>query len=146
MARPSLRLMHMNGKYSQFKRYLSSGVIGNLIGWVIYNSIYILNPITWNKATISWIFGWIIGVALQHDIHHRWTFLESETSYLKSLSASYVAYSFGFVISTFVLFILIEKLYVNIQIGWLVAVLSGVIVNYFFLKNHVFKTKIKNTT
>jgi len=130
----------MFAKYAQLKRYLISGTIGNLIGWIIYNSIYLINPIIWNKATISWVIGYIVGVALQHDIHYRWTFLESNTPYTKSLFSSYIAYSFGFVISTFVLYILVERLYVYLQISWLCAVLSGVLANYFFLKEHVFKS------
>ncbi len=122
----------------RLKKYLSVGVIGNAIGWIIYNLIYILNPYDWNKATTTWLVSYLIGVAQQHEMHRRWTFFDSEEKYISSLGKSYLAYSLGLVISTLVNFSLVNSLDVHIQISWFLSVVSSVVVNYIFLKRLAF--------
>lgn len=123
----------------RIRKYLVVGLIGNSIGWVIYNLIFIANPYTWNKATTTWLVSYLIGVAQQHEMHRRWTFNDSDEEYLSSLLKSYLAYSLGLIVSTAVNFYLINLLNLGLQLSWLFSVISSIVVNYFFLKRLAFK-------
>ena len=125
--------------FSRVKRYLIVGALGNLIGWVIYNIIFLANPIEWNKATTSWVLSYLIVVAQQHDLHRRMTFQDSEQEYVSSLLNSYFAYSLGLIVSSSANLYFVSVLSLGIQVSWLFSVISSVIVNYFALKRIAFR-------
>ena len=119
-------------------RFAVVGFIGTLLGWISYNIIYQINPMDWNKATTSWTVNYLLGITVQHALHRKWTFVDSDTPYLRSLRGAYVAYSGGLIISTAINFYFVSVLSINLQIAWLVSVIAGAISNFILLRKFSF--------
>lgn len=118
-------------------RYLVVGGGGTAIGWLIYELIYFLNPLTSARATSSWLIGYLWGVIQQHWMHRRWTFTD-DGPYLSSLGRAYIAYSGGLVASVATNAIITLGLEWHHRIGWVGAVGASVLVNYFALRHYAF--------
>jgi len=118
-------------------RLVLMAIFGALLGWVIYELIYIYNPFE-PRATSSWILAFILGVARQHALH-RWLTFQSKSSYWKSLMRAYVMYSTSLILGTILNFILINHFNFNHRIAWLACLGLTACISLFFLRNYVFK-------
>jgi len=121
-------------------RFILVGILGVIIGWVVYNLIYFINPMLEYRATTTWVMAYVFGVWQQHGLHRILTFEKTEVSYQKSLRRSYLAYMAGLIISTPINFSLVEIMDLGVQQSWAISVLASTMVNYYLLKNFAFET------
>ncbi|AXG69892.1 GtrA-like protein [Kordia sp. SMS9] len=112
-------------------------VIGAVLGFVTYEIVYYFNPFS-PRATISWIFAFIIGIARQHALHRQFTF-SHKTSYFKSLYRAYVVDIGALVFSTGLNWLLAEALHLNHRLVWGICLASTALISLVFLKKYIFK-------
>ena len=122
-------------------RFVIVGIVGLCISWIFYNVIYFLNPLENNRATTSWVLGYLIAVLRQHALHYWFTFTNSTTPYLRSLASAYVAYSAGGVLTTILNYILNETMGMNYQLAWAISATSSAGINYILLSRFAFGAK-----
>lgn len=124
---------------NQIPSFLVVGIFGNMIGWIVYYSVYVSLTIESYKPTISWLISFHFGVFLQHFLHRKFTFRESFNPYLISLIRTYLSYMglliFGLVIN----FSLNELLKINHHISWLLTLGASVPISFVLLKKFAFK-------
>ena len=127
-------------------RFIIVGGFGVLIGWLIYNTIYLLNPIDDYRATSSWLIGYLIGISQQHGMHWAFTFQGNRRHYGSSLRRAYIAYSGALVLSTVINYIMVEIQGFHYQLAWVVSVGASVVMNYTLLRKFSFDMELEDTT
>ena len=127
---------------SEFKRMVLTAIIGAVLGLITYEVIYFINPII-PKATSSWFIAFVIGVVRQHGLH-RWLTFDEKPPYLSSLLKAYIMYSGSLIMSTSLNWFLVESIYLNHRLAWLICISMNAVVSLFFLKKFVFSSKTKN--
>ena len=137
----NLSLWKRWGEIPERVRFVIVGLFGVLIGWLIYNLIYILAPESDNRATISWGIAYVLAIFRQHALHYMLTFKESDASYLESLFGAFLVYGLGFFITTYVNSQLNTTIGLYHQFSYFLTVAIGVVYNYIFLKKLAFKKK-----
>ncbi|MEM6717911.1 MAG: GtrA family protein [Bacteroidota bacterium] len=118
-------------------RMLIIALLGVLLGFITYEIVYYLNPFS-PKATVSWVLAFLIGVARQHALHRRFTFLH-KGSYLKSLYRAYVVDIGALLFSTGLHWFLAEMLGLHHRLVWGICLLLTALISLVFLKKYVFK-------
>jgi len=127
-------------KYKQLPENLKiilTALIGAAIGFITYEIVYFINPIS-PKASTSWIIAFIIDVARQHALH-RWLTFNHKTNYWKSLFRAYIMYSGSLLITTALNWTLTEILDFHYRLAWLICLLIKALISLVFLKKFVFK-------
>ena len=125
-------------KQHDFVRYVVVGGSGILIGWFIYNLIYLLIPFDTYRATSAWVIGYFIGVWQQHGMHWLFTFERGVHSYPQSLGKAYLAYSSGLIITPPANLIMVEMLHLHHQLVWVILVGSMTLINFVLLQRYAF--------
>ena len=124
-------------KFPENVRLLLTAIIGGSIGYVTYELIYFLNPIS-PKASTSWFIAFIIDVLRQHALH-RWLTFEHKTPYWKSLGRAYIMYSSSLLVTSGFNWFLTEVVLVHHRIAWVCCLLLKALISLIFLKKYVFK-------
>tara|TARA_Y100000588_G_scaffold355897_1_gene411563 strand:- start:24 stop:425 length:402 start_codon:yes stop_codon:yes gene_type:complete len=124
----------------QAYRFVIVGGIGTIIGWFIYNAIYIVNPMLEYRASISWSVSYVAGVIIQHGMHYSLTFRESESNYFDSLRGAYFSYSLVLLFSTVFNGIIVEIIEIGHQISWFLTTIISAVMSYFLLRRFSFQT------
>lgn len=109
---------------------------GALIGYLTYELLYFLNPFQ-PRATISWTFAFIIGVARQHQLHRVITF-KSEVPYRRSLVRAYVMYSGAGISGTMLNYFLTSHISMHHRQAWLACLILTSTISLVLLKRYVF--------
>ena len=122
----------------EISSFLVVGIIGNLIGWVIYYSIYESLMIEKYKPTISWLISFHFGVLLQHSLHRRFTFDEFSSPYLSSLLRTYISYIGLLIFGLLVNFSLNEIMNIYHHLAWLLTLAASIPVSFILLKKFAF--------
>ncbi len=125
-------------KQHDFVRYVVVGGSGLLLGWFVYNMIYVLIPFDTYRATFAWVIGYLIGVWQQHGMHWLFTFERGVHSYPQSLGRAYLAYSSGLIITPPANFIMVEILHLHHQLVWFILVGSMTLINFVLLRRYAF--------
>ena len=125
----------------EFQRFVIAGLIGLGFGWVIYQFLYLLNPLDELRATSTWIIAYLIGILGQHALHRWLTFHDSDATYWMSLRRAYLTYSGGLLLSTGVNWISVEWGGLHHQLSWATAMAASLLSNYFLLKFYAFAKK-----
>ncbi|WP_299111176.1 GtrA family protein [uncultured Winogradskyella sp.] len=128
-------------KQSEFVRMLVIAILGAILGFITYEIIYYLNPLS-PKATISWTIAFLVGVIRQHALHRHFTFL-NKAPYFKSLYKAYIVDLGVLIFSSALNWFLIETLYLNHRLTWLICLLLSSLISMIFLRNYIFKKPIK---
>ncbi|WP_420572174.1 GtrA family protein [Kordia sp.] len=123
-------------KQSETTRMLVIAGIGVILSFITYEIIYYFNTLT-PKATTSWLFAFLIGIARQHALHRYFTFLH-KASYLKSLCKAYVVDVGALVFSTGLNWFLTDILTFNHRLVWLFCLASSASISLVFLKKYIF--------
>ena len=124
---------------NQIPSFLLVGIFGNLIGWIVYYSVYVSLTIESYKPTISWLISFHFGVLLQHFLHRRFTFRESLNPYIISLIRTYLSYMGLLIFGLIINFSLNELLKINHHISWLLTLGASVPISFVLLKKFAFK-------
>jgi putative flippase GtrA len=117
-------------------RLVLVAIVGGLIGLLVYEIIYYLNPIE-PRATSSWLLSFAVGVPRQHALH-RWLTYVDQTPYWDSLKRAYALYTSLVVLTTSLNYLLVEELHVHHRIAWLICTTSAGAINLFVLKRFVY--------
>ena len=112
-------------------------VLGALIGLVIYELIYFINPFQ-PRAPTSWLASFAIGVPRQYSLH-RWLTFDSGVPFGPRLARAYVLYATIAVVTTALNWLLVERLAVPHRLAWLACVTTTGLINAFALKRLVFR-------
>ena len=119
-------------------RFVIIGGFGTIIGWIIYNAVYLANPITNFRAPVSWSISYVLGIILQHWMHYRLTFTNSEATYISSLGGAYFSYAIVLVFSTLANFGFVEIIEIGHQVSWILTTIISAVLSYFFLRRFSF--------
>ena len=123
----------------QISNFAKVGILGNLIGWLIYSSIYHSLPIEGYRPTISWAISFHFGVLIQHHFHRKYTFTDDGRTYLISLYRTYISYMFNFIVCLFSNIFFNEVMGIYHQISWLLTILVSIPISFVMLKHFSFK-------
>ena len=119
-------------------KYLIAGLINTLFGYFIG----LLNFfIFYEKVGIIFvsIFNNILAITFSFLNYKFFVFQTSKSLWLKEYLKIYVVYAIAFLISTFVLWLCIEILSLNIYYSQALSILITVLFSYFFNKSFTFK-------
>ena len=137
-----LRILSQFYRLPQYPRFAISGLIGTVLFYLLYKLVFILNPIGWHHAAVSWTVSYLCSIIWQHSLHQTLVFQTTggkSTSYLKELGLTYVSYSAGIVLSHFTMILLVDILYFDYQLAWLFTLSFTGLINYLFLSLTAFK-------
>lgn len=112
-------------------------ITGTFIGWLTYELLFFINPLTTLRGTSTWLVEFAVGVVRQHAMHRYFTFSE-RSSYWRTLKRAYVYYICCAVLTTIINAILIEKLHLHYRLAWLLCTLLVAALSLLFLKRNVF--------
>ena len=118
-------------------RLVLTAILGATIGWITYEVLYWLNPLTTYRATTSWGLSFLVGVAMQHGLH-RWLTFTHQSPYLRSLGRAYLFYSGSALLGALTNYYLTVILGVHHRLAWLVCLGFTALSGVFFLKRFVF--------
>lgn len=118
-------------------RIILIAMLGTTIGWVTYELVYFLNPVTEHKATISWAVSFMIDVFRQHGLHTLFTF-NHNFSYWNSLGRAYIYYPLTALVGMSANFLLNEHFEIHHRLAWLLCLMIIAGINIFLLKRIVF--------
>lgn len=121
---------------SEKPRMTLVAIFGGLIGLIVYEIVYFLNPIE-PRATTSWLVSFLIGVPRQHALH-RWLTFVDRTPYWSSLKRAYALYASLVVLTTAMNYLLVEALHWHHRIAWLTCITTAGAINLFVLKPVVY--------
>ena len=115
-------------------RFMTSGLIGSVIFYILNEAIVRFNPIESQKITVAWFLSYVISIWIQHALHatlvYGWVF-----SYWKGLLATYTGYSLALFASVPINAVLVNYLRATVSEAWIgTLVLTGT-ANYFLLGN-----------
>ena len=133
--------MNVLEKWREFPegyRYLVVGGGGVILGWIIYNLIFWLNPFEQNRATTSWAVSYFLAIIRQHALHYHLTFSSSKSTYFESLIGAFGAYGIGWIITTMANGIIMSRFTSDHQIAFFATLCIGFTFNYFLLKKFAF--------
>ncbi len=126
-------------KRSEIFRMLIIALLGVVLGFITYELIYYLNPLS-PRATLSWTLAFLIGIWRQHALHRRFTFL-NQSPYFESLIKAYIADIGVLVMSTLLNWWLSEILGLSHRLVWFICLIVASMASFVCLKGYVFKVK-----
>ena len=132
-----LRMLRYYQQLPEPVRLTLTAILGAGVGWVTYELIYWLNPLTRYRATTTWSLSFLIGVSRQHALHRTLTFTH-ESPYWGSLIRAYAFYSISGLIGAGVNYWLTEHLQVHHRLAWLCCLGITALLSILCLKRWVF--------
>lgn len=123
----------------QFIRFIFSSILGSIIFYLLYEltfsvlSFSSIQNIQIYKASIAWLFCYIISIWFQHGLHQAIVFYDENISYLKSLFWTYFAYSLSILVTPIFIYLLTAS-GIHHRISWLIGLIVTGIFNYFSMK------------
>ena len=124
---------------NQIFRFLSVGIVGNILGWAIYAIVYDFVTIDSFRPTISWLISFHFGVALQHHLHRYFTFEDVDGDYFSSLIRTYFSYIGLLFYGLIVNYSLNELLNIYHHASYFLTLVAAVPASYILLKKFAFK-------
>lgn len=119
-------------------RFIVSGSAGVLIGLVLYEATFWLNPTTTYRATSSYVIAYVLGIFVQHALHRSITF-GGAVSYARSLRRTFLVYPAVLVVSSALNLALVNGLDWHHRAAfWATIVVSGAL-SYLGLRLFAFR-------
>ncbi len=112
-------------------------LIGTVLSWVTYETVYFLNPFE-PRASTSWAVSFTIGVFRQHHLHRTLSFPQTAVPYRTSLLRDIIASLIVIVLSTTLNFTLNEIGKINHRTAWAICLVSVAAIDYLLIKLYVF--------
>ena len=113
-------------------RFMTSGLIGSVIFYILNEAIVHFNPIESQKITVAWFLSYVISIWIQHALHatlvYGWVF-----SYWKGLLATYTGYSLALFASVPINAGLVNYLRATVSEAWIGTLVLTGMANYFLL-------------
>ena len=138
-------LQYISTDRKELSNFITIGVLGNAVGWLFYAAIFHLLPFDNFKPTISWIISFHFGVLIQHFLHRRFTFQDSEHPYLSSLIKTYISYIgilfFGLIVNLS----LNELLKIYHHFSWFLTLAASIPASFVILKKFAFNEEKKDS-
>ena len=131
-----MKLIIENKWIDQFLKFGIVGILNNLIYITIY---YIINFIGINYIIANTI-AFFVSVLNAYFCNKKFVFKDSNKNF-KQLFKTYVAYGITFIISTSLLFLMVEKLAINTYLAPLINLTITIPLNFLLNKFWTFKQK-----
>lgn len=111
----------------QLIRYQAAGGAIFVLGYLQYNGIYNLLPVSGFKAAAAWFLNYLIGTFWSHAIHRRFTFRScSRIPYWQSLLKIYLSYAWIHLFGCAAICLLCDVAHLDPRPSWaLVTILTS---------------------
>ena len=113
-------------------RFMTSGLFGSVMFYVLNEAIVRFNPIESQKITVAWFLSYVISIWIQHALHatlvYGWVF-----SYWRGLLATYTGYSLALFASVPINAGLVNYLRATVSEAWIGTLVLTGMANYFLL-------------
>ncbi len=120
----------------KFLRFLVTGGLSTIINYACFWGLYTLEVCSYIWASI---FGYTVGLIFGYFLNKFWTFEAKSRHDLQEIIKYITVYIISLIISTGVLYLLVEYLGVDPKIGQVGAIMVSTILNFIGLKIFVFK-------
>ena len=122
-------------------RFVIGGGLGTLIQLAFF-SYFTYNRLTSNlQETEAYALSFIVNIPIQHFIHHKISFINSEVNYFTSLIRSYLSYAVNLLIASLIAFVILESIGVIYWLGFLMTNLLAAISMFIILKVFAFEDR-----
>jgi putative flippase GtrA len=127
-----------NETYMQFVGFCVVGVLNTIVGWAVYYAFVIFDPALYLVGNVA---GYICGVMNSYYWNSRFVFAKERSKSSYALFKTYISYGVTLVLSTVLMFILVDKLSVSEFIAPIPTLLMTVPLNFILNKFWTFGSK-----
>lgn len=127
-----------NEAYIQFVGFCVVGVLNTIVGWAVYYAFVIYDPALYLVGNVA---GYICGVMNSYYWNSRFVFAKTEVKSLYALLKTYISYGVTLILSTALMFILVDKLSVSEFLAPIPTMLLTVPLNFLLNKFWTFTKK-----
>ncbi len=123
----------------QFLLFLLSGSIGTVLFYGVYEGLhYVLQTLVGTLGasmlvSLAWAISYLLSIVWQHALHRLLVF-GSRGNYVKSLVATYIAYSLSLVLSSLLSYLL-SAVGMPYQLVWLLSLGATGVFNFFAVRD-----------
>lgn len=125
--------------YSLLKQFMKFGFVGvsnTAISLVIYYAFVFINPVLY---IVGNTLGFVVSVLNAYYWNNKYVFQKSEQSHLKAIIKTYIAYGSTFVLSTILLFLMVEILGISEYLAPIINLIVTIPLNFLINKFWAFK-------
>lgn len=128
----------MNNAYRQFLRFGLVGVVNNLISLAIYYVVIFFNR---ELYLVGNALGFLISTLNAYFMNSRFVFKgeSKEHRSFKNIGRTYITYTISLCLSTFILFVLVQKMQVSTKIAPICSLMITVPFNFMMNKFWIYK-------
>tara|TARA_Y100001968_G_C19373043_1_gene726129 strand:+ start:1145 stop:1525 length:381 start_codon:yes stop_codon:yes gene_type:complete len=126
----------MSTTKQQFSKFSLVGILSTFYNYLIYKFLYLVT----DKIVFASIIGYTIGLFNSYWFGKKWVFRVQESDHKRIICNFLIVYGIGALGSSIIIY-LINGLYNNYSLAWLLGTIFAVINNfvgskYFVFKNH----------
>jgi hypothetical protein len=112
-----------------------SGTIGTILFFYFDKTLFAsaLNPISYQRETVTWTVSYIISILWQHSLHRLLVFGTS-APYVSSLLKVYVAYALSIASSSVINFLLVAYVGASHRQAWVLTLVITGVLNMYTVK------------
>ena len=133
-----MEMLEVKSNKKFYIKYLIAGLINTLFGYCIGLVNFFLLYERFGIIYVS-ILNNILAITFSFLNYKFFVFKTSKSLWLKEYFKIYIVYVISFLISTFILWLCIEILFINIYYSQAISIFSTVLISYFFNKSFTFK-------
>lgn len=127
-----------NETYIQFVGFCVVGVLNTIVGWAVYYAFVLFDPALYLVGNVA---GYICGVMNSYYWNSRFVFAKERDESSYALLKTYVSYGVTLVLSTALMFLLVDRLSVSEFLAPIPTLLLTVPLNFIFNKFWAFSSK-----
>ena len=117
----------------EFFKFNIAGTFNFIFALVLYEILYWVDLWPGHTAVAAWAVSCAIGNVEAHFMHYRFTF-KSKFPYFKSLNRAFWTYTGQLVVTTLSHYMLVEVLFVNHRLAWLVNTCIFGFLNFLLIR------------
>lgn len=128
----------MDNLFSTIKQFLKFGIVGvsnTLISLGVYYLLYFMGV----NYLIANTMGFIISVLNSYYWNNRYVFKKTQKGHLKPLMKTFMSYGLTFLLSTGLLFLMVNYLGISKVVAPIIAIIITIPINFFMNKLWAFK-------
>lgn len=128
----------MDNLFSTIKQFLKFGIVGvsnTLISLGVYYLLYFMGV----NYLIANTMGFIISVLNSYYWNNRYVFKKTQKGHLKPLIKTFMSYGLTFILSTGLLFLMVNYLGISKVVAPIIAIIITIPINFFMNKLWAFK-------
>lgn len=127
--------------FKQFLNFICVGIINTVVDISIFTTIIFFFGTQQLNIIIFNIFSYSVGVVCSFFLNGRYTFRDKQLT-LKKFYKLYASSSFGMVLNTLIVYVLMTIIGINTVISKIFAAFIIVIYNYTLCKKYIFRHSI----